>query len=59
MQIQIKISPQLNDLLLVAQLVDRLADLNGTPEAEALRRDIKTRLKRMKVVECESAPQNK
>jgi hypothetical protein len=50
MQIQIKISPQLNDLLLVAQLVDRLADLSGTPEAEALRRDIKTRLKRLKTV---------
>ena len=51
MQIQIKISPQLEDLVLVVRLVDRLADLAISPEAEHLRRDIKNRLKRLKQVD--------
>lgn len=50
MQIQIKISPQFEDLVLIARLVDQLADLAGSPRADNLRRDIKNRLNRLKKV---------
>jgi len=47
MQIKIKTSPQLEDLVLIARLVDRLADLAVSPESDNLRRDIKARLRRL------------
>lgn len=53
MQIKIKIDPALDDLLLVANLIDQLANLASEmdpPRAQALRRDIMARLKRMKQV---------
>jgi hypothetical protein len=53
MQIQIKVDPAVNDLLLLAALVDQLTNVAAVsdPErAQALRRDIMARLKRMKQV---------
>lgn len=51
MQIRIQISPQFEDLILVANLVNRLADLSTDPEAKNLRRDIISRLKRLKRID--------
>lgn len=53
MILEIKISPRLDDVLLIARLVDRLADLAISPEADHLRRDIIARLKRFKNVRSE------
>jgi hypothetical protein len=53
MEVKLKIDPAVNDLLLVASLVDQLSSVAAAvdPEkAQALRRDIMTRLKRMKQV---------
>jgi hypothetical protein len=53
MEVKLKIDPAVNDLLLVASLVDQLSNLAAAldPEkAQALRRDILNRLKRMKRV---------
>jgi hypothetical protein len=53
MQIEIKVDPAVNDLLLLAALVDQLTNVAAVsdPErAQALRRDIMARLKRMKQV---------
>lgn len=53
MKIEIKVDPAVNDLLLLAALVDQLTNVAAVsdPErAQALRRDIMARLKRMKQV---------
>lgn len=53
MQIQIKIDPAVDDLLLIASLVDQLSNMAAVsdPEkAQALRKDIMARLKRLKKV---------
>ena len=45
MEIKIKIDPALADIELISALVDRLA--SGEHDAEAIRRDIKRRLRRL------------
>lgn len=53
MQIEIKVDPAVNDLLLLAALVDQLTNVAAASDPErsqALRRDIMARLKRMKQV---------
>jgi hypothetical protein len=49
MEIKIQIDPALADVELIGDLVDRLAAGDGDPEA--LRRDIKRRLRRLVKVE--------
>jgi len=54
MEIKIKIDPALADIELISALVDKLAA--GEHDAQALRRDIKRRLRRLVKVRAFDSP---